>query len=154
MRGRGGGLGALSWEGGGLGLEGAVGDWRPDLVNKSAENNSFDFICGLQAIDRLRPKGVGEEGVGAKLHRVFSGRFPWQVREWYDPGPSPHPQIANFLHTLHIFQQVFSGLYQKNPRAHKNKIGTPPPPPKPPPKRGILRTWFFLQTERIFSRCP
>ena len=25
------------------GLEGAVGDKRPDLVNKSAENNSLDF---------------------------------------------------------------------------------------------------------------
>ena len=25
------------------GLEGAVEDWRPDLVNKSAENNSLDF---------------------------------------------------------------------------------------------------------------
>ena len=24
------------------GLEGAVGDWLPDLVNKSAENNSLD----------------------------------------------------------------------------------------------------------------
>ena len=35
---------------------------------------------------------------------------------------------------------------QKNPRAHKNKIGTPPPPkPKntPPKKRGILWTWRF-----------
>ena len=45
---------------------------------------------------------------------------------------------------------------QKNPRAHKNKIGAPPlPPPKPkipplPLKRGILWTWFFLQKERIF----
>ena len=40
---------------------------------------------------------------------------------------------------------------QKNPRAHKNKIGTPPPPPKKKnQKRGILRTWFFLQKERIF----
>ena len=50
------------------------------------------------------------------------------------------------------------GIIQKNPRAHKNKIGTPPPPPPPKkkknPKRGILRTWFFLQKERIFSRCP
>ena len=26
-----------------MGLEGAVGDWRSDLVNKSAENNSLDF---------------------------------------------------------------------------------------------------------------
>ena len=25
------------------GLEGAVGDWRPDLVNKSAENNFLDY---------------------------------------------------------------------------------------------------------------
>ena len=25
------------------GLDGVVGDWRPDLVNKSAENNSLDF---------------------------------------------------------------------------------------------------------------
>ena len=24
-------------------LEGAVGDWRADLVSKSAENNSLDF---------------------------------------------------------------------------------------------------------------
>ena len=38
-----GGLGALSWEGRGWGLDGAVRDWRPDLVNKSAENNSLDF---------------------------------------------------------------------------------------------------------------
>ena len=26
--------------------------------------------------------------------------------------------------------------FQKSPRAHKNKIGTPPPPPKTPPKKG------------------
>ena len=41
---------------------------------------------------------------------------------------------------------------QKNPRAHKNEIGTPPPPknPKYPPplKRGILRTWRFSAAER------
>ena len=31
------------------------------------------------------------------------------------------------------------------------KIKSAPPPPNPPPKkRGILRTWFFLQKERIF----
>ena len=59
---------------------------------------------------RLRPKGVGEEGVGEKLGRVFSGFFPWQVREWYVPGPSRHHQIPNFLRTLHLFQQVFSGF--------------------------------------------
>ena len=36
---------------------------------------------------------------------------------------------------------------QKNPRAHKNKIGTPPPlqtqNTPPPLKRGILWTWRF-----------
>ena len=42
---------------------------------------------------------------------------------------------------------------QKNPRAHKNKIGTSPPPKTkipPPLKRGILWTRVFLQKERIF----
>ena len=43
---------------------------------------------------------------------------------------------------------------QKNPRAHKNKIGTSPPPPNPnypPPKtRNFMDTGFFLQKERIF----
>ena len=42
------------------------------------------------------------------------------------------------------------GNVSENPRAHKNKIGTPPPPKTPPQKSGILRTWFFLQKERIF----
>ena len=60
------------------------------------------------------------------------------------------------LHGLVIFHWsvlfvLLLTKYQKNPRAHKNKIGTPPPPPQTPPqKRGILRTWFFLQKERIF----
>ena len=45
---------------------------------------------------------------------------------------------------------------QKNPRAHKNKIGTPPHPPKknpkypPPVKRGILWTWFSCRTDACF----
>ena len=38
------GLGAFSCETKVGGLEGAVGDRRPDLVNKSAENNSLDLI--------------------------------------------------------------------------------------------------------------
>ena len=31
------GSGAFSWEGRGWGVGGAGGNWRPDLVNKSAE---------------------------------------------------------------------------------------------------------------------
>ena len=46
-------------------------------------------------------------------------------------------------------QQLRAACLQKNPRAHKNKIGIPPPQ-TPPLKGGILRTWFFLQRERIF----
>ena len=35
------------------GLEGAVRDWRPNLVNKSAENNSLDFkTYNKLALDR------------------------------------------------------------------------------------------------------
>ena len=37
------GLGVCSWEGRGWGVGGGCRDWRPDLVNKSAENNSLDF---------------------------------------------------------------------------------------------------------------
>ena len=32
----------------------------------------------------------------------------------------------------------------------KSALPPPPPPKKTPQKRGILRTWFFLQKERIF----
>ena len=38
---------------------------------------------------------------------------------------------------------------QKNPRAHKNKIGTPPPPKKKPKTRNFM-DMVFLQKERIF----
>ena len=43
---------------------------------------------------------------------------------------------------------------QKNPRAHKNKIGTPPPPkpkiPPPPKNEEFYGHGFFLRKERIF----
>ena len=60
---------------------------------------------------------------------------------------------------LHRFSKSALGwvpFNQKNPRANKNIIGTPPPPPPktqntPPLKQGILRTWVFLQKERIFQ---
>ena len=51
---------------------------------------------------------------------------------------------------------VAIAIFQKNPRAHKNKIGTSPPTPKnlkypPPPKtRNFMDMGFFLQKERIF----
>ena len=42
-RGRGGGLVSNNMGGEEVGgLEGAVGGWRPDLVNKNKENNSVD----------------------------------------------------------------------------------------------------------------
>ena len=41
---------------------------------------------------------------------------------------------------------------QRNPRAHKNKIGTPPPqnPNNPPPKTRNFMDRVCLQKERIF----
>ena len=50
-------------------------------------------------------------------------------------------------------------LFQKNPRAHKHKIGTPPPPrkpisPPPPKKRNFMGMEVFLRKERILSRRP
>ena len=46
-----------------------------------------------------------------KIEPVFSGLFPWQAREWYVPDPLRHHQIPNFLRTLHIFWQLFSGFW-------------------------------------------
>ena len=45
-------------------------------------------------------------------------------------------------------------MNQKNPRAHKNKIGTSPPPkpnsPPPPKTRNFMDMEVFLQKEGIF----
>ena len=42
---------------------------------------------------------------------------------------------------------------QKNPRAHKNKVGTPPPK-NPPLKRGISWTWWFPAERKQKFRVP
>ena len=66
----------------------------------------------------------------------------FKIRALWDIGPAPL-QSSNPCHEPGAFGE-------KNPRAHKNKIGTSPPPQNPPLKRGILWTWVFLQKERIF----
>ena len=44
---------------------------------------------------------------------------------------------------------------RKNPRAHKNKIGTSTPPPfKPPPQRGILWAWGFSSRKSKKCQAP
>ena len=43
--------------------------------------------------------------------------------------------------------------FQKNPRAHKNKIGTPPPQKKNP-KKGNFTDMVFPAERTHFSRCP
>ena len=51
-------------------------------------------------------------------------------------------------------KKVCVDFCQKNPRAHKNKIGTPPPPkpkiPPPPKNEEFYGHRVFLQKERIF----
>ena len=53
-------------------------------------------------------------------------------------------------------QLIREQFLQKNPRAHKNKIGTPPPPPKPkipppPPKRrNFMDMAFSCRTDAFF----
>ena len=67
------------------------------------------------------------------------------------------------LMTLTITFLNLSGIYivviQKNPRAHKNKIGTLPPPPKKPkiphPKtRNLMDMEGFPAERTLFSRRP
>ena len=54
--------------------------------------------------------------------------------------------VGSFLLTVELFIRKI-----RAPIKIKSAL---PPPQNPPPKRGILRTWFFLQKERTFSRCP
>ena len=77
-----------------------------------------------------------------------------------------YPPFGTYFHTgtsvrYPILQHIARYENQKNPRAHKNKIGTSPPPPQktqnnPPPP---LKTRNFMDmafpAERThFSRCP
>ena len=64
-------------------------------------------------------------------------RFP----PWYSVS---HRHIC----AIPLFVRYRVIIVQKNPRVHKNKIGTSPPPPPanpkyPPKKRGILWKWRF-----------
>ena len=57
----------------------------------------------------------------------------------------------------HDYMPFFFYSCQKNPRAHKNRIGTPPPKPKmplPPKTRNFMDMEVFLRKERISSRRP
>ena len=49
-----------------------------------------------------------------------------------------------------VLQHIARYLCQKNPRAHKIKSALPPQKKPKILKGGILRTWVFLQKERIF----
>ena len=76
-------------------------------------------------------KGSVRRRFGEKSNRFFSGFFPWQVREWYVPGPSRHHQIPNILRTLHIFQtgffRVLTGFFWKK-KPGRNLVHFSPTP--------------------------
>ena len=57
---------------------------------------------------------------------------------------------------LVVTSQHFATKTQKNPRAHKNKIGHSPPQTQntPPPKTRNLWTWLFPAERTHFSRRP
>ena len=92
---------------------------------------------------------------------ALMGRFPSRK----SPGKQPIKKrgVKRFSREKKQgFEEILRGKCghknQKNPRAHKNKIGTPPPPPKPkippPPKtRNFMDTGFPAERTH-FSRCP
>ena len=63
---------------------------------------TYDFSSGQ--------KGSLRRGSGKNWTGFFSGFFPWQVREWYVPGPSRHHQIPNFLRTPTFSNRFFPGF--------------------------------------------
>ena len=67
--------------------------------------------------------------------RQFSNKIPPQLA---------HPRNGAVLEPTNV------GTLQKNPRAHKNKIGTPPPPNPPPKKEEFYGHGFSCRKNALF----
>ena len=107
----------------------------------------------LKSVSRISPTPLP--------HRPSKGPLTHQILYVWGPLSPPkctkkakHKELFGGLRGPKIlYAEILRVPYfqKKNPRAHKNKIGTPPKYP-PPLKEGILWTWvFFLQKERIFQ---
>ena len=92
---------------------------------------------------RLAPLFLNWTGNGRDVPQFGLGHPRTSARRW--------SSSKNLI--LENFRFLVLSLVKKNPRAHRNKIGTPPTPnlknPKYPPlKRGILWTWRFSCREK------
>ena len=98
------------------------------------------------------------------VQRTVGNEFSLGLRGWVwkivaaTKAPDEH-NLDHIMNSVHLPP----GFCQKNPRAHKNKIGTPPPPPKKtPPKKGNFtdmvfpaeRTHFFQVSIKLGHQFP
>ena len=87
--------------------------------------------------------------------RAQSGHFGSTVRPKYAwwKHDAPTGSIATPKPHLGVIPLPGSQNYQKNPRDHENKTGTPPPKYPPPLKTGILWAWVF-PAKNAFCQAP
>ena len=95
----------------------------------------------------------------------FEGREPTKVACFTKQGADDFGSKGEskcYTHTHCVCVTEAPSLFQRNPRAHKNKIGTSPPPPKPPSKTRNFtdmgfpaeRTHFFQASIKLAQPFP
>ena len=128
-------------------------------------NNFTSLFHGIQTLYSKRQRPRGQKNVKNWLFRDILTRFnsflTFLPRGWKAVGT----HVETCFELFH-FQAELPHLLlttrkrsdsQKNPRAHKNKIGTPPPKKTqntPPLKGGILWTWGFACRKNAFFQAP
>ena len=105
----------------------------------------FPVLLLLKIVTQL-PGYLG--GISETIPWVADWANTWRAKSlWKLVGKSFwHPRKQRQIQgKFGIFSSCFqgSGRFQKNPRAHKNKIGTSPPPPNPPLKRRNFTDMVF-----------
>ena len=135
-------------ENGGLDQWGTKGKNQPDLVKLSC-------ALTLQPLLFWRKKNKGKT---PKKQGFFSSRNPenpWRTKENAQKKKTRKIKKTIKARNKKKNKDWRVRVGQKNPRAHKNKIGTPPPPkkpkiPPPPLKGGILWTWVSCRKNAFF----
>ena len=77
-------------------------------------------------------------------------------RDYLSDSHTPISHAMGFWVSQHLRSPTAGHNNQKNPRAHKNKIGPPPQKKQktPPKTRNFMGMEVFLQKERNFARRP
>ena len=114
---------------------------------------------GVAAIVCDITENTVREGLWCDGCLVIAGGYFGRVAEMFRLRACPRVQL-HYTHTLYCLQNFFGfrSQFQKNPHAHKNKIGASTPAsknPRPLPlKQGTIWTWGFPAEEPKKCQAP